>query len=117
MLDNHIWSTGSITNAVLKAKRAAGFSMKIEVECQSLDDAIEAAEAGADIVMLDNFTPETLHPTAETLKERFPHLLIEASGGITMETMPSFFSPHVDIISQGRLTQGKFYSNFFPEFF
>ena len=54
--DNHIWSAGSITNAVNKARSAAGFSMKIEVECQSLNEGLEAAEAGADIVMLDNFT-------------------------------------------------------------
>ena len=54
--DNHIWSAGSITNAVNKARSAAGFSIKIEVECQSLSEGLEAAEAGADIVMLDNFT-------------------------------------------------------------
>ena len=47
--DNHIWATGSITNAVLKAKISAGFSQKIEVECQSLEEAIEAASAGADV--------------------------------------------------------------------
>lgn len=104
--DNHIWSAGSITKAVTLARKAAGFSQKIEVECQSLDEATEAAEAGADIVMLDNFEGEKLKQDAATLKEKFPYLLIEASGGITTETMPKYLSEHVDIVSQGKLTQG-----------
>lgn len=104
--DNHIWSAGSITNAVKLAKRAAGFSIKIEVECQSIEEAREAAEAGADIVMLDNFGPEKCKTDAAALKADFPALLVEASGGITMETMPHFFSPHVDVISRGALTHG-----------
>lgn len=104
--DNHIWSAGSITKAVKLAKKAAGFSQKIEVECQSLEDAVEAATAGADIVMLDNFESCKLKSDAKTLKGQFPHILIEASGGITTETMSSFLSEDVDIISQGRLTHG-----------
>lgn len=75
--DNHIWSSGSISKvlkyvsilfylcwhsfifqAVEKVKSASGFSLKVEVECQSLDDGLEAAEAGADVVMFDNFQPE-----------------------------------------------------------
>lgn len=104
--DNHIWSAGSITKAVELARKAAGFSQKIEVECQSKEDAIEAAVAGADIVMLDNFAPEKLKAEAKFLKDTFPHLLIEASGGITIETMGDYLSEHVDILSQGKLTQG-----------
>lgn len=105
--DNHIWSCGSITNAVKKAKVAAGFSIKIEVECQSLAEGMEAAGAGADIVMLDNFTPEAIHDAARTIKEAFPHVLIEASGGITEASMERFMTPYIDIISRGALTQGK----------
>ncbi|KAE9338937.1 Nicotinate-nucleotide pyrophosphorylase carboxylating [Phytophthora rubi] len=104
--DNHVWAAGSITQAVLKAKQAAGFSMKIEVECRRIEEAQEAATAGADIVMLDNFEPEQLKATAAELKKQFPHLLIEASGGITPETLGQYVSPHVDIVSQGKLTQG-----------
>lgn len=104
--DNHIWSAGSIPRAVQLARRAAGFSQKIEVECQSRDEAVQAARAGADIVMLDNFAPEQLKADAKSLKQEFPHLLIEASGGITVETMGDYLSEHVDIISQGKLTQG-----------
>mmetsp|Transcript_26345 Transcript_26345/g.26589 ORF Transcript_26345/g.26589 Transcript_26345/m.26589 type:complete len:259 (+) Transcript_26345:82-858(+) len=78
--DNHIWSAGNITNAVKLARKAAGFSMKIEVECQSVEEAKEAALAGADIVMLDNFTGERLKEGAAELKSLYPTLLIEASG-------------------------------------
>lgn len=104
--DNHIWSCGSIEKAVKLARKAAGFSQKIEVECQSLDEAFQAAEAGADIVMLDNFKPEQLRKDAATFKQKYPHVLVEASGGITTETMPDYLCPHVDIVSQGKLTQG-----------
>ena len=104
--DNHIWSCGSIEKAVKEARKAAGFSQKIEVECQSLEEAEEAAFAGADIVMLDNFAPDQLKKDAETFKTKFPNVLVEASGGITTETMPDYLSKHVDIVSQGKLTQG-----------
>ena len=104
--DNHIWAAGSITEAVQCARSAAGFSQKIEVECQSIDEAREAATAGADICMLDNFEPSLLKENSATLKQEFPHLLIEASGGITIDTMADYLSEHVDIVSQGKLTQG-----------
>jgi nicotinate-nucleotide pyrophosphorylase (carboxylating) len=103
--DNHIWSCGGITHAVEKARRACGFSSKIEVECSSFEDAVEAAEAGAEIAMLDNFEPDDLKATAKRLKTRFPHLIIEASGGITESTAAAYFSPDVDVLSRS-LTQG-----------
>jgi len=104
--DNHVWSTGSITNAVKKAKSVGGFSLKIEVECQSLEEAREAIAAGADIVMLDNFNPSKLHETAAILKKESPHVLVEGSGGITTETIEPYFGEHVDILSLGSLIQG-----------
>mmetsp|Transcript_10480 Transcript_10480/g.14804 ORF Transcript_10480/g.14804 Transcript_10480/m.14804 type:complete len:302 (+) Transcript_10480:106-1011(+) len=108
--DNHIWSAGSITRAVQNAKNAAGFSTKIEVECQNLEEALEACEAGADIVMLDNYTPDKLKVDAKVIKEhegcKFKHVIIEASGGITFDTMTQYISDHVDILSRGDLTQG-----------
>jgi nicotinate-nucleotide pyrophosphorylase (carboxylating) len=104
--DNHIVAAGSITDAVRLARIAAGFSQKIEVECQSLDEAFEAAAAGADIVMLDNFIPTNLKEAAALFKKQYPHVLVEASGGITVENMAEYMCDHVDIISQGKLTQG-----------
>ena len=104
--DNHIWSTGSITESVARARAACGFATKIEVECTSEQDAIEAAEAGADVIMLDNYQGEQLKAVSGRLKKKWGHIIIEASGGITLETMPQFFAPSVDIISQGALTNG-----------
>ncbi|KAJ1971223.1 nicotinate-nucleotide diphosphorylase (carboxylating) [Dimargaris xerosporica] len=109
--DNHIWSQGSITAAVTKARSVGGFSIKIEVECQSEAEADEAIEAGADIVMLDNFTPEGIKVAAASLKDRWaqrgrPTIQIEASGGITENTIAQYFSPAIDIISLGSVTQG-----------
>lgn len=90
--DNHIWATGSITNAVHRAKEAAGFAMKIEVECQNEVEAIEACESGADIIMLDNFAPNTLPPIVNRLKERFPNVLIEVSGVSNLTTIQFKFN-------------------------
>lgn len=104
--DNHIMASGSITNAVTKARSAAGFSMKIEVETGNLADALEAANSGADIVMLDNFKPDELHKVAAEVRSKYPHVTIEASGGITEETMGDYMGPCVDVISRGNLTQG-----------
>uniref|UniRef100_A0A3Q0T2Z6 Nicotinate-nucleotide pyrophosphorylase [carboxylating] n=1 Tax=Amphilophus citrinellus TaxID=61819 RepID=A0A3Q0T2Z6_AMPCI len=104
--DNHVWASGSIIEAVKVSRSVCGFSSKIEVECRSAEEGREAARAGADIVMLDNFQPQELHVTARALKEEFPALLIEASGGVTPEKIALYFSPHVDIISLGCITQG-----------
>ncbi|XP_063082889.1 nicotinate-nucleotide pyrophosphorylase [carboxylating] isoform X2 [Cavia porcellus] len=91
--------------AVRGARLAAGFELKVEVECGSLHEAVQAAHAGADLVMLDNFKPEELHPTAAALKAQFPQVAVEASGGITLNNLPQFCGPHVDVISLGMLTQ------------
>lgn len=120
--DNHIMSAGSITGAVHKgtahqpnllntqylliARSVCGFSMKIEVECQSQEEAEEAITAGADVAMLDNFSPEKLKVAAANLKKAHPHALIEASGGITQSNIVEYFSDSVDIISLGAMTQG-----------
>ncbi|XP_021491581.1 nicotinate-nucleotide pyrophosphorylase [carboxylating] isoform X2 [Meriones unguiculatus] len=103
--DNHVVAAGGVEQAVLRARQAAGFSLKVEVECSSLKEALQAAEAGADVVMLDNFKPEELHPTAAALKAKFPRVVVEASGGVTLGNLPQFCGSHVDVISLGMLTQ------------
>jgi len=77
----------------------------VEVECQSIEDAEEALKAGADIVMLDNFAPQKLKESAKVVKQKFPHALVEASGGITLDNLAQYFSEDVDVISMGGLTQ------------
>ena len=105
--DNHIWAAGSITAAVRAAKGVAGFSSKVEVEARSLEEALEAGAAGADIVMLDNYpSPAALHADARALKARYPSVLVEASGGIRLDTLAAYFDASVDVLSSGSLTQG-----------
>ncbi|XP_070340692.1 nicotinate-nucleotide pyrophosphorylase [carboxylating] isoform X1 [Equus asinus] len=103
--DNHVMAAGGVEKAVRGARQAADFALKVEVECSSLQEAVEAAEAGADLVLLDNFRPEELHRTAAALKARFPGVGVEASGGITLGNLPQFCGPHIDVISLGMLTQ------------
>ncbi|KAJ1876736.1 nicotinate-nucleotide diphosphorylase (carboxylating), partial [Kickxella alabastrina] len=107
--DNHVWSTGSITKAVEAARGVAGFSIKIEVECQSIEEAFEAIDAGADVVMLDNFVPDDIRLAVVEVKTRGVavgrQVLVEASGGITEETAHLYMLPGIDIISFGTMTQ------------
>jgi len=103
--DNHIVSCGSISGAIERAKKVGGFSLKIEVETSNEHDAEDAIKAGADIVMLDNMKPDEAKVTAKNLKEKYPHVLIEVSGGINLQTLENYFSPHIDILSSSIMIQ------------
>ena len=102
--DNHIASTGSITKAIEKARSVASVWYNIEVECKSFQEAEEAIIAGADIIMLDNFTPALAKETAEKLKKKYSNAVIELSGGINKNNIIEYFSDYIDIISMGNLT-------------
>ncbi|MCJ1385201.1 nicotinate-nucleotide diphosphorylase (carboxylating) [Xylographa soralifera] len=110
--DNHIWACqNSITRAVHAAKAVGGFSIKVEVECQSEEEAEEAIRAGADVVMLDNFSGEGVKVASRSLKERLrrgegKEFLIEVSGGLTEDNVESFVCDDVDIISTSSIHQG-----------
>lgn len=82
------------------------FLLLFQVETSNYNEASEAASAGADIVMLDNFNPSELRSVARRLKEEYPQVLVEASGGINAETFHLFTCEDVDVISQGALTHG-----------
>ena len=103
--DNHIAIAGDLIKAIKLAK-SVSFTKKIEVEVSSVNEAVEAARAGADIIMLDNFTPKDVKKTVEKLrKERLRgKVLIEASGKINEENILEFAAAGVDIISLGSLT-------------
>ncbi|MEM3341825.1 MAG: carboxylating nicotinate-nucleotide diphosphorylase [Thermoplasmata archaeon] len=101
--DNHIAAAGSIRKAVALLRKHLSFSRKIEVEAQDKEMAFEAADAGADIVMLDNFTPEETEAAYKTLKARFPAIFVEVSGGINEKNIADY-AEHADIISAGSIT-------------
>ncbi|MCX8161644.1 MAG: carboxylating nicotinate-nucleotide diphosphorylase, partial [Candidatus Bathyarchaeota archaeon] len=104
--DNHIALVGSVKKAVARAKARASFTYKIEVEVSSVGEALEAAEAGADIIMLDNFTVGMVEEAMKLVEEKGlrEKVLIEISGGIDEGNILEYASKGIDIVSLGRLT-------------
>jgi nicotinate-nucleotide pyrophosphorylase (carboxylating) len=101
--DNHISVCGGVAAAVARARAAAPVLTKIEVECDRLDQVREALEAGADMLLLDNMTTGMLREAVAIVAGRIP---VEASGGVTLETIRAIAETGVDFISVGRITQG-----------
>ena len=99
--DNHIGAAGSITKAVKMAKEYASFVHKIEVEVENLDMVREAADAGADIIMLDNMSPEQMREAIKIIDGR---ALTESSGNVTKENIQKMIDVGVDYVSSGALT-------------
>jgi len=104
--DNHLSIIGGVREAVKQARLKTSFSKKIEVEVENPEQALEAALAGADIIMFDNMPPEEAKKTLELLEERGlrEKVLIELSGGITPENIEKYSALNVDIISMGYIT-------------
>ena len=99
--DNHIGAAGSVTKAVQMAKAYAPFVRKIEIEVETLEQIKEAVEAGADIIMLDNMTPEVMKQAVELINGRAQ---TECSGNITKENIQKIREIGVDFVSSGALT-------------
>lgn len=99
--DNHIAAAGSVKKAVEMAREYAPFVRKIEVETENLDMVREALEAGADIIMLDNMTPEMMKEAVDLIQGRAQ---TECSGNVTRENIDKVLSLGVDYISCGALT-------------
>lgn len=102
--DNHIALAGGITQAVSAAKNLAGHLHKIEVEISNWAQLREALNAGADIVMLDNQTPEEAQKLVQMARDINPGVLIEGSGGMDLDKVRSYAEAGVDLISVGRIT-------------
>ncbi len=100
--DNHIAVAGSIRNAVARARRQLPILTKIEVECDRLEQVAEAAEAGADVIMLDNMPPAEMKKAVAMVAGRAK---IEASGGIRIDTIRDIALTGVDYISTSKITQ------------
>ena len=99
--DNHIDAAGGVKEAIEAAKAYAPFVRKIEVETENLDMVKEAVEAGADIIMLDNMTPEQM---AEAVKLIDGRAKTECSGNVTKENIQKITAVGVDYVSSGALT-------------
>lgn len=112
--DNHIAVVGSVKESLKLAKSNVSFSKKIEIEVETVEDAVIACENGADIVMLDNMNPTEINNTLNVLSDKNfrDNVLIEVSGGITEDNILDYAKCDVDIISLGFLTHGTRSLNF-----
>ena len=99
--DNHIAAAGSISKAVLLARKGVAHTLRVEVEVEDLSGVSEACRAGADIILLDNMTPSEMKEAVSLINGA---ALVEASGGITLNTVKEIASTGVDLISVGALT-------------
>jgi nicotinate-nucleotide pyrophosphorylase (carboxylating) len=104
--DNHIALVGGVEEAVRRARSAASFTKKIEVEVQTAEDAVKAAKADADIIMLDNMTADEVKETMDALEQRGlrSKVLVEVSGGIVEENILLYAKAGPDVISTGAIT-------------
>ena len=99
--DNHVDAGGGIKNAVAKLKSKLGHMTKIELEVRNLDELRQALEAKVDVIMLDNMSCEMMREAVEITNGQ---AMLEASGGITDETLRDIAETGVDIISMGAIT-------------
>jgi nicotinate-nucleotide pyrophosphorylase (carboxylating) len=99
--ENHISAAGGITEAVRRARAYIPHTMKIEIETESLAEVTEALNAGADIIMLDNMTTEMMREAVGMIGGK---ALVEASGGVNLDTVAAIAATGVDIISVGAIT-------------
>lgn len=104
--DNHLVLTGSIRESISSAKKLVGNNIKVECEVTDLQSAIEAINFGADVIMLDNFSPHEVENATRVLKELGlrQKCLLEISGGISLANVSQFAKSNPDMISVGSLT-------------
>ncbi|MGL6298566.1 MAG: carboxylating nicotinate-nucleotide diphosphorylase [Methanobacteriaceae archaeon] len=104
--DNHIAAVGDLIKAIKLAKEKVSFTKKIEVEVETLEDALKAAKEGVDILMLDNMKPKEIIATINSLVDNNirDNLIIEASGGINLSNFDNYLIEGLDVISLGFLT-------------
>lgn len=99
--DNHLVASGGVTAAVQRAREGAPHPLKVEVECTTIAQVDEAIAAGADAILLDNMTVKQLASAVKRINHRIP---VEASGGVTLDTIRAIAETGVDLISVGALT-------------
>lgn len=102
--DNHVAVAGGVAAAIARVRGRVPHGLKIEVEVDSLQELDQALAAGADIILLDNFSPADVERAVAKVKTRAPRPLLEVSGGVTLARIPELARSGVDIISAGALT-------------
>lgn len=102
--DNHIKGAGGIVQAVKAARSHIPHTMKIEVEVENFEQLDLALHAGADIIMLDNMDLDSMKQAVMKIKKQAPHVVVEGSGSVTLQSVKLIAQTGVDVISVGRLT-------------
>ncbi|MBD3840866.1 MAG: carboxylating nicotinate-nucleotide diphosphorylase [Campylobacterales bacterium] len=101
--DTHLRTIPDLKEFVKLARKRISWVTKIEIECETFDQVVEAMEAGADIIMCDNMTPDQIKEVSKYRNETHPHVLLEASGNITTKTIESYLDTGIDAISSGSI--------------
>ena len=115
--DTHLATFNSIQEALKKAKKLIPFTTKIEVECENLNQAIEAMKAEADIIMCDNMPFEEIKKVVEYRNKNYPLILLEASGNITLENLLEYENLGIDAISSGAIIHQATFKDFSMKIF
>ena len=102
--DNHLALAGGVAEAVRRAREGAPHLLKVEVEVESLQDLGEALQAGADVILLDNMTPDEVGSSVELVRGESPGTVVEVSGGVNLSTVRALAEAGPDLISVGALT-------------
>lgn len=101
--DTHLKTIDNLEEFVKKARKRISWVTKIEIECETFSQVQEAMNAGADIIMCDNMTPDEIKEVAAFRDKKYPHILLEASGNITQETIESYLDTGINAISSGSI--------------
>ena len=101
--DTHLKTIDNLEEFVKKARKRISWVTKIEIECESFAQVQEAMHAGADIIMCDNMSPSEIKEVSVFRDEKYPHILLEASGNITQETIESYLDTGINAISSGSI--------------
>lgn len=101
--DTHLKTIKDLKGYIKRAKKVIPFTSKIEIEVESFEMAKEALSCGADIVMCDNMSPQEILKVVKYRNEKFSHILLEASGNISLETIEFYAKTGVDAISSGSM--------------
>ncbi len=101
--DTHLKTIENLKEFVVNARKKLPYTSKIEIECEDIEFAKEAMQSGADMIMCDNMSIEDIKTVVNYKNEKFPHILIEASGNITEKTILDYAQSGVDAISSGSL--------------
>jgi nicotinate-nucleotide pyrophosphorylase (carboxylating) len=101
--DTHLKTIPDLKEFVKTARKRISWVTKIEIECETFEQVQEAMDAGADIIMCDNMNTEQIKQVVEFRNKNYPHILLEASGNVNLDTIRSYAMSGVDAISSGAI--------------